>query len=129
GLHDPPEAHRMTLCHVRALDQDAVSVLQILLKGGGAAAAERDPQTGDRGRVSYASLILDLDDAQPGEELLDEIVLLVVQGSAAQVGHGQGAAHAPAVVELLLPVSVAGALHSIGHHVHGLLERDALPLP
>ena len=63
-LHHPLEADRMALGHVRALDHDAVGVLQVLLEGGGAAPAERGPQTGDGGGVSYAGLVLDLDDAR-----------------------------------------------------------------
>ena len=64
GLHHPLEADRMALRHVRALDHDAVSVLQVLLEGGGAAAAERGPQTGDSGGVSDSGLVLDLDDTR-----------------------------------------------------------------
>ena len=64
GLHDPLEPHRVALGHVRALDQDAVSVLQVLLEGGRAAAAKRGPQTGDGGGVSNPRLVLDLDRAQ-----------------------------------------------------------------
>ena len=48
GLHHPLEADRVLLGHVRAHDQDAVGVLQVLLERGGAAAPERGPQTGDR---------------------------------------------------------------------------------
>ena len=33
GLHHPPEADRVALGHVRALDDDAVAVLQVLLEG------------------------------------------------------------------------------------------------
>ena len=48
GLDHPLKADRVLLGHVRAHDHDAVGVLQVLLEGGGAAAAERRPQTGDR---------------------------------------------------------------------------------
>src|SRR5205823_2943196 len=67
GLHDPPEADRMALGHVGSLDDDAVGVLEILLESGRAASTERRPQTGDGGAVSYAGLVLDLDDAKRGE--------------------------------------------------------------
>src|SRR5205809_307164 len=40
-----------------------------------AAAAEAGPQTGDGGGVSYPRLVLDLDRAQRGEQLLDQVVL------------------------------------------------------
>src|SRR6202042_1199800 len=57
--HGPAEADRVRLSQVGALNEDAVRVLQILLKTGGATAPERGPQTGDRARVSYAGLVLD----------------------------------------------------------------------
>src|SRR5512133_1132896 len=47
-----------------------VRVLEALLVGGRAASSERGPQTGDRGAVSYARLVLDLHDAGGCEELL-----------------------------------------------------------
>ena len=37
---------------------------EVLLEVGGAASSERGPQTGDRGAVSYAGLVLDLDDPE-----------------------------------------------------------------
>ena len=92
GLHHPLEADRVALGHVRALDHDAVGVLQVLLEGGGAAAPERGPQTGDRGGVSYAGLVLDLDRAQRREQLLDQVVLLVVERRAAEVREAERAA-------------------------------------
>ena len=67
GLHHPAEPDRMALRHVRALNDDAVGVLQILLERGRAAPPERCPQTGDRGGVSYTGLVFDLNDAQRGE--------------------------------------------------------------
>src|SRR5699024_9788956 len=60
-FHHPLETHRVGLGHVRALDDDAVGVGQILLEGGRAPATEAGPQTGDRGGVSNAGLVLDLD--------------------------------------------------------------------
>ena len=51
----------MALGHVRALDDDAVGVQQVLREVRGAAATEASPQTGDGGGVSYAGLVLDLD--------------------------------------------------------------------
>ena len=63
GLHHPLESDRMALGHVRALDDDAVSVLQVLLEGRGSAASERGPQTGDSGAVSNTGLVLDLHDS------------------------------------------------------------------
>src|SRR5205823_11005349 len=88
-LHDPLEAYRMALGHVGPLDDDAVAIREVLLERGGAASSERGPQTGDRGAVSYTGLVLDLDHAQRREQLLDEVVLLVVEGGAAEVRHGE----------------------------------------
>ena len=88
--------------------EDAVGVLEVLLEVGGAAAPERGPQTGDRGGVSYAGLVLDLDRAHRGEGLLDEVVLLVVERRAAEVGEAERAVDAPAVVVDVLPAVLAG---------------------
>jgi hypothetical protein len=79
------------LGHVRPHDEDRVRVLEVLLKGGGAAAPERGPQTGDRGGVSYARLILDGHRAGGGEELLHQIVLLRVERRAAEHVHAERA--------------------------------------
>src|SRR5437763_17108457 len=84
GLHDPLEADRVRLGHVRPHDHDAVRVLEVLLEGGGTAAPERGAQTGHRRAVSYAGLVLDLDRAERREQLLDQIVLLAVQRRAAE---------------------------------------------
>ena len=103
GLHHPLEADRVALGHVRALDHDAVGVLQVLLEVGGAAAPERGPQTGDRGGVSYAGLVLDLHRAERREELLDQVVLLVVERGAAEVREAERAVQraGPSVVRVL----------------------------
>ena len=61
GLHHPLEADRVALGHVRALDDDAVSVGEVLLEVRGTATTERGTQTGHRGGVLYAGLVLDLD--------------------------------------------------------------------
>ncbi len=97
GLHHPLEPDRVALGHVRALDEDAVGVRQVLLEGGRAAAAEASPQTGDGGGVSNTGLVLDLDRAQRGEQLLDQVVLFVVQRRPAQAGEAQRAPGALAV--------------------------------
>src|SRR5207253_10323951 len=122
-LHDPAEPDGVTLGEVRTLDDDAVSVLEILLEGGGSAPSERDPQTGDRGAVSYTGLVLDLDHAQGREQLLDEVVLLVVEGGPAEMGHGERAVERLALVVLRLPMRVASLLQALGDHLHGALER------
>src|SRR6185436_16230764 len=91
GLNHPLEAHRVLLGHVRAHDQDAVGVLQVLQERGGAAAPERGPQTGDGGGVSYARLVLDRDRAGRREALLDQVVLLGVQRRATEEGEAERA--------------------------------------
>ena len=75
----------MGLGHVRAHEQDAVAVGQVLLVVGGRAAAERGAQTGHRGAMSYPGLVLDGDHAQAAaEQLLDQVVLLVVDRRPAE---------------------------------------------
>ena len=70
-LHHPAETDRVALRHIRALNDDAVGVLQVLLKSGGAPSAKRGPQTGDRRGVSNTGLIFDLNNSERREELLD----------------------------------------------------------
>jgi hypothetical protein len=53
----------MALGHVRAFNNDAVCVREVLERSCRTASSKRGPQTGDRGRVSNTSLILYLDDA------------------------------------------------------------------
>src|SRR4051794_14716059 len=117
----------MALGHVRALDEDAVRVLQVLLEAGGAAAAERCPQTGDGGAVSNTGLVLDLHRAHGGVELLHEVVLLVVEGcpSEARYPHGPADLHAVLVV---LPGLGARPDHPVGDHLHRRVEVEILPL-
>jgi len=45
-LHHPLEADRMALGHIRTLNDNAVGVLQVLLKRGCTATAKRGAQTG-----------------------------------------------------------------------------------
>src|SRR5207253_2252138 len=104
----PLEADRVVLGHVRAHDDDAVGVLEILLEVRRTASPERGPQTGDRRAVSYAGLVLDLDDAERRHQLLDEVVLLVVERRTAEVADRERPVGGRAVVGLLLPVRRAG---------------------
>src|SRR3954462_15516804 len=118
----------MGLHQRRALDPDAVGHLEVLLEVGGAAASERGPQTGDRRGVSYARLVLDLDRAHRGPELLDQVVLLVVERRPAEVREAERAVDLPASLVALLPVALARLDHALGDHVHRALELDLLPL-
>ena len=122
GLHHPLEADGMGFSHVGADDHDAIAVGQVLLEVGGTTPTERGPQTGDRGGVSYAGLVLDLYGTQRGEELLDQIVLLVVQGGAAQAGHTHGPPELATLVVTLLPTLVPRVEQAVGHHAHGGVE-------
>ena len=84
-LHHPAKSDRMALRHIGAFDDDDIRVHQIRRKVSRAASAKRGPQTGDRGGVSNTGLIFYLNNAEAGEQLLDQIVLFVVERGAAQV--------------------------------------------
>src|SRR6185312_10474258 len=127
GLGHPLEAHRVALGHVRTLDDDAVGVRQVLQEVGRATTAERGTQTGHRGGVLYAGLVLDLDRAHGRVELLHEVVLLVVEGRPSEARYPHGAVDALAV-DLVLPALAAGVEHAVGDHVHRRVEVEVLPL-
>ena len=97
GLHHPLEPDGMGLGHVRAHDHDAVGVDEPVRSVGGAATPERGSQTGNGGGVSNTGLVLDLDGPERGEQLLDEVVLLVVQRRPAQAREPGGAPQDPAL--------------------------------
>ncbi|EGJ79163.1 putative formate dehydrogenase, alpha subunit [Streptomyces sp. Tu6071] len=117
----------MGLGEVGALDDDAVAVPQILEERRGAAAPEGGAEPGDGGAVADAGLVLDLYDAERGEELLDEVVLLVVERRAAEArdAHRARGAHP---VALPLPGLGAGADDALGDHVHRRLQVERLPV-
>src|SRR5215813_11578769 len=117
----------MALGHVGAFDDDAVSVLQVLLKVRRATATEGGSQTGNCRGVSYAGLVLDLDRTHRRVELLHEVVLLVVEGRSTEAGDAHGAAGAVAV-RLPLPELLACRDDPVGDHVHRRLELEVLPL-
>src|SRR6266545_4588320 len=113
----------MVLRHRRAHDQNRVGVGEVLLRGGGAAAAERGSQTGHRGAVSYPGLIGKADHAEAGgEKFLDEVVLFDVERGAAEVGDAAGVHHA--VVEGAL----ARRPQPLRDHLHGPLQRQLDPV-
>src|ERR671920_42694 len=127
GLHHPLEAHRVTLGHVRTLDDDAVGVREVFLEVGRATTAERGTQTGHRGGVLYPRLVLDLDRAQGAVELLHEVVLLVVEGRPSEARYPHGPIDAPALV-LVLPALAAGLQDAVGDHLHRRVEVEVLPV-
>ena len=91
SLHHPLVSDRVVLGHVRAHNQDAVRVGEILLECRCPASSERGPQTGDRGAVSYPGLVLDLHYPKRRHQLLDQVVLLVVERCPAEIGDTRGA--------------------------------------
>src|SRR3712207_6428662 len=93
----------------------------------GTATTERGTQTGHRGGVLYARLVLDLDRAQGAVELLHEVVLLVVEGRPSEARYPHGPVDALAVVDVL-PALAAGFQHAVGDHLHRRVEVEVLPL-
>jgi hypothetical protein len=80
-------------------------------------------------RPSRPGLVLHRHDAEPGgEELADQVVLLVIEGCAAEVADRQGAVERSPLVVLLLIVRVAGGLDSLGDLLDGPGERLLLPV-
>src|SRR5918997_1274163 len=128
GDHGVPKAHRVGLGHVRALDNDAVGVLQVHEVGGGAAPTVRDAQTGHRGAVSYTRLVGDLGKPHGVEQLGDEVILLVVYRRAADGGDRKRAVELPALLVCLLKGLVARPLDPVGDHIHRLVQGELLPL-
>lgn len=74
----------MAFGKITALDKDAVTILQVLLKRSGRTATEACTETRHRGAVSYPGLVFDTDHSQGVEELRNEIVLFVIQRRAAE---------------------------------------------
>jgi hypothetical protein len=64
--------------------------------------------------VSDAGLVLDLHRAHRGEELLDQVVLLVVERRAAEVREAERAVDAPAVAVGVLPARLARGDQPLG---------------
>ncbi len=120
GLNHEPEPDRVVLRHIGAHDHDAVAVREVLKEGSRAAASQSGAQTGHRGGVSYAGLILHRRDTEAGgEELLDEVILFVVQGRAAQVPDRQCPIDEVALLVTLLKGRVPRRLHPPRDALHG----------
>src|SRR5262249_49099020 len=90
-------------------------------------ASERGAQTGHRGAVSYAGLVLDLDDPEPHAQLLDEVVLLVVERGTAEVPDRHRAVRGRVVGGLLLPRRRARLDDPLGADLHRVVEGELLP--
>jgi hypothetical protein len=74
------------------------------------------------------TVVLDLDDPEARHQLLDEVVLLVVQGGAAEVADRHRPVGGIAVLGLRLPGLGAGADEPVDDHLHRVVERELLPL-
>jgi hypothetical protein len=66
--------------------------------------------------------------ARRREQLLDEVVLLVVQRGAAEVGEAERPLELHAVGVLLLPGARARGDDPVGDHVHRRVEVEVLPV-
>src|SRR5436309_2528306 len=89
GFHHPAKTDGMRFGHAGPLNQNAIGILQILLSGGRAAAAEGGAQTGHRAAVSYPGLIGNGDHTQAaGKQLSDEIVLLIIKSCSTEMSDG-----------------------------------------
>ena len=128
GLHGPSETDRVRLGHVRAHDQDAIAIGQVLLVVGGRTAAERGAQTGHRGGVSSSGLVLDRDNSQPAaEQLLDQVVVFNVERRAAQGPHvPHGVQHATFLIACR-EVRVTRCLDAPGDLVERPVKGSRLP--
>ena len=85
-LQRPLEAAGMVLSRVGAHHQHDIGVLDVLPMIGHRAPAERGGQTGHRGAVSYAGLMIDVDEAHRSHRLRDQIGVLVGDGRATDPG-------------------------------------------
>src|SRR5919201_6033602 len=129
GLDRPAEADRMRLRHVAPHDQDGIGVRQVLLEGRRPTPAETCPQTGDGRTMSYAGLVLDRYHAQAaGEQLLDQVVLLVIHGCAAQGCDGGGVIDQFALRRPLDERPVTGFFDQVRDPIQRPLQRPVFPV-
>ena len=92
------ESNWMGFCHITAHDQYGIAIHKVLRKCRGAATSQGCTQTGYRGTVSYTGLILNRDNTKtPAEELLHQIILFDIQGSATKRGYAQGMVDLPPI--------------------------------
>src|SRR5258708_36337492 len=78
--------------------------------------------------MSYASLVLDGDDAQAAHEFGVRVVPLVVDGRATERKDRRSAHQRLAVGGLFLEGLVAGLLGQLGDAIHGPIERPIFPV-
>src|SRR5437016_7120062 len=85
-FHDPAETYRVGFGHRRALDQNAIGVSEILLRGRSSAPAEGGAQTGHRAAMSYPCLVGYAHHPQAkSEQFSNEIIFFVIEGGAAEM--------------------------------------------
>ena len=122
-LDDEPETDWMVFSHIRAHDDDAVTLAEILQKGGCSAAAESGAQTGHGGGVSYPGLIFDRDHSQTScKELLDQVVFFIVERRPTKVTDAKRVVPAHALVVRPDPGFGAGCSHPFSDPVHRPVE-------
>src|SRR5450759_480741 len=78
--------------------------------------------------MSYASLVLDVGDAEPAAQLLERVALLVVECRGTEAGDRFGPVDRDAFGRLRLVVVVAGLLDALADLVDRLFPRDGFPL-
>ena len=86
------------------------------------------PRPGTVAECRNTRLVLDLDRARRREELLDDVVLFVVEGRAAEAGDAERAADEPALRVGVLPALAPRLQEALRHHVHRGLEIELGPL-
>ena len=87
-FHDEPESHRVVLGRVAAHRQNDIRVADVRPAVGHRSSSERGGQTGHRGAVSYACLLLDRHHAEAGAKCLHEQIVHLV-GVGASADHPQ----------------------------------------
>ena len=130
GLHHPLEAHRVALGHVRADDRRCSR----RWRGPAGRWWHRRARTRSPDRGPWRSVICgpgSRSDTAPSarEELLDEVVLLVVERRAAEVGEALRAPQDLPVRARVLPRGVAGGDQPVGDHVHRRSRGRGPPTP
>ena len=131
GLHDVLEAHRMTLCEVRALDPDELRVLEVAPRIRHGTAAEGSAHGRRRVGMADAGLVVDVDNAECAGHLDVLVAFLVVDLRTADEGQAVRAADLIRLaVDLfrLLPALLAGVLHGLRRAVDRLIPADLLPV-
>ncbi len=87
-FHDEPESHRVVFGRVAPHRQNDIRVADVRPAVGHRSSSERGGQTGHRGAVSYAGLLLDRHHAEAGAKCFHEQVVHLV-GVGAAADHAQ----------------------------------------